>query len=61
MATNLAVVVDPEAPGRLTIRPMPEPTANFCFGDDDYRSLFVTASHSLYRFRVIVPGRRQGP
>jgi len=39
----------------------PEPTANFCFGDDDYRSLFVTASHSLYRFRVIVPGRRQGP
>ena len=28
MATNLAVVVDPEAPGRLTIRPMPEPTAD---------------------------------
>ena len=40
---------------------MPEPTANFCFGDDDYRSLFVTASNSLYRFRVIVPGRPQGP
>ena len=39
----------------------PEPTANFCFGDDDYRSLFVTASHSLYRCRVIVPGSRQGP
>ena len=39
----------------------PEPTANFCFGDDDYRSLFVTASHSLYRLRVIVPGSRQGP
>src|SRR5262245_29336284 len=28
MSTNLAVVVDPEAPGRLVIRPVPEPTAN---------------------------------
>src|SRR5207302_4408646 len=28
MATNLAVVVDPEAPGRLVIRPVPEPTAD---------------------------------
>src|SRR5262245_55755409 len=28
MSTNLAVVVDPEAPGRLVIRAVPEPTAN---------------------------------
>src|SRR5215475_9873087 len=28
MSTNLAVVVDPEAPGRLVIRPVPEPAAN---------------------------------
>ncbi len=28
MATNLAVVVDPDAPGRLVIRPVPEPTAD---------------------------------
>jgi NADPH:quinone reductase-like Zn-dependent oxidoreductase len=28
MSTNLAVVVDPAAPGRLVIRPVPEPTAN---------------------------------
>ena len=28
MSTNLAVVVDPEAPGRLVIRPVPQPTAN---------------------------------
>src|SRR5262245_65561799 len=28
MSTNLAVVVDPEAPGRLAIRPVPAPTAN---------------------------------
>src|SRR5256885_16991673 len=28
MTTNLAVVVDPEAPGRLVNRPVPEPTAD---------------------------------
>src|SRR5262245_66616481 len=28
MPTNLAVVVDPEAPGRLVIRAVPEPTAD---------------------------------
>jgi gluconolactonase len=53
-------VFDP-AGAILGVIEMPEPTANFCFGDDDYRSLFVTASHSLYRLRVIVPGSRQGP
>ena len=40
---------------------VPEYTANFCFGDDDFRSLFVTASTSLYRLRVKVPGTKQGP
>ena len=38
---------------------MPEPTANFCFGDDDRRSLYVTASTSLYRLRVATPGVAQ--
>src|SRR4029077_7079850 len=28
MPSNLAVVVDPETPGRLVIRPVPEPTAD---------------------------------
>src|SRR5207302_6800487 len=28
MAANLAVVVDPDAPGRLVIRTVPEPTAD---------------------------------
>jgi gluconolactonase len=37
---------------------MPEQTANFTWGDDDLRSLFITASTSLYRLRVRVPGRR---
>jgi gluconolactonase len=35
---------------------VPEYTANFAWGDDDYRSLFITASTSLYRIRVETPG-----
>ena len=43
--------------GRLVeVIEMPEPTANFAWGDDDLRSLFVTASTSLYRIRRTVPG-----
>jgi gluconolactonase len=38
---------------------VPEHTANFCWGDDDFRSLFITASTSLYRIRVAVPGTPQ--
>jgi gluconolactonase len=34
----------------------PEGTANFTFGGDDRRSLFITASTSLYRIEVNVPG-----
>jgi gluconolactonase len=45
----------------LGVIKVPEYTANFCFGDDDFRSLFVTASSSLYRLRVKVPGTPQGP
>jgi gluconolactonase len=40
---------------------VPEYTANFCFGDDDLRSLYVTASTSVYRLRVRTPGPAQGP
>ncbi len=36
----------------------PEVSANFAFGDDDLRSLYITASTSLYRLRVRVPGLR---
>lgn len=35
---------------------VPEVSANFTWGDDDLRSLFITASTSLYRVRVKVPG-----
>ena len=38
---------------------MPEGVANFCFGDDDLKSLYVTASTSLYRVRVATPGTAQ--
>jgi gluconolactonase len=38
---------------------MPEYTANFCHGDDDLRSLYVTASTSIYRLRVNIPGVAQ--
>jgi gluconolactonase len=35
---------------------VPEYTANMAWGDSDYRSLYVTASTSVYRLRVLVPG-----
>ncbi|OGK85239.1 MAG: gluconolactonase [Candidatus Rokubacteria bacterium GWC2_70_16] len=35
---------------------VPEYTANMAWGDADYRSLYVTASTSVYRLRVLVPG-----
>ena len=35
---------------------VPEHTANFAWGDADYRSLYITASTSVYRIRVRVPG-----
>ena len=41
----------------LAIILMPEKTANFCWGDGDMRSLYITASTSLYRLRTHVPGK----
>ena len=41
----------------LGVLHVPETAANFCWGDDDLKSLFITASTSLYRVRVQVPGR----
>jgi gluconolactonase len=35
---------------------MPEHTANFTWGDDDLCTLYITASSTLYRRRVNVPG-----
>ena len=36
---------------------MPEQAANFCWGGDDLRDLFIGASTTLWRVRVQAPGR----
>jgi len=49
-------VFDPEGISLGVIR-TPEPVANFAWGGAEYRTLFVTASSSLYRIAVETPGR----
>jgi gluconolactonase len=51
-------VFDPAGTCLGVIR-VPEHTANFAWGDADRRSLYITASTSLYRIRTRVPGRLQ--
>jgi len=51
-------VFAPDATPLGVIR-VPEYTANFCWGDDDLKSLYITASTSVYRVRVKVAGRPQ--
>ena len=41
---------------RLGVFAIPEYATNFVFGDDDLCSLYVTATTSIYRLRVQVPG-----
>jgi len=41
----------------LGVIQVPEVAANFTWGDDDLKTLYITASTSLYRTRVNVPGR----
>lgn len=48
-------VFDKHAKSLGVIR-MPEQTANFTWGDNDLCSLYITASSTLYRLRVNVPG-----
>jgi gluconolactonase len=50
-------VFDPEARA-LGVIQVPQVTANLAFGDEDLRGLFLTASTSLYRVRVKVPGQK---
>ena len=40
---------------------VPEHAANFCWGDADFSSLYITASSSVYRMHTEVPGRPQMP
>ena len=48
-------IVAPDGEKLAHIR-FPEKTANCGWGDADRCSLFVTASTSVYRFRVLIPG-----
>lgn len=48
-------VLSPEGRQLGTIA-LPEHVANFAWGDDDYRSLYITASTGLYRVRLEVAG-----
>ena len=40
-----------------TIR-LPETAANLAWGDEDGKTLYITASSSIYRIRLIIPGIR---
>lgn len=48
-------IFDPEG-AKIGLVPVPEVAANLCFGEDDGRTVFITASTSLYRIRVNVRG-----
>lgn len=45
---------------RLGVIAVPEVVANLNWGDGDYKSLYLTASTSLYRLRMRVAGNRLG-
>jgi gluconolactonase len=51
-------IMDPDATLIAHLH-FPEKTANLAWGDDDLRSLYVTATSSLYRLRTLVPGNPQ--
>ena len=40
----------------LGVLRVPETPSNMAWGDADYRSLYITATTSVYRIRVRVPG-----
>jgi gluconolactonase len=43
--------------GRIEV---PEVAANIAWGDRDFKTLYITASNSLYRIRLKIPGVRSG-
>ncbi|MFM9994165.1 MAG: SMP-30/gluconolactonase/LRE family protein [Phycisphaerales bacterium] len=53
-------VISAEGKHRGTFTP-PELPANFSFGDDDFRTLYMTARAGLYRVRLLVPGSVGAP
>ena len=53
-------IVSPEGKHLGTIE-APETPANIAWGDEDGRTLYMTARTGLYRIRLEVPGIRPGP
>jgi gluconolactonase len=53
-------VVSPEGK-HLGMIEAPETPANIAWGDDDARTLYMTARTGLYRIRLEIPGIRPGP
>jgi gluconolactonase len=53
-------VVDPDGERIGRIR-LPHHATNFCFGDADWRSLYITTHEFVYRMRVGIPGVPVGP
>ena len=45
---------------RLGTIPIPEQAANLNWGDEDWKSLYVTANTSVYRVQLAVAGHRLG-
>lgn len=43
---------------RLGVIHVPEDTANLAWGDEDWKSLYIAASTSIYRIRMLVAGNR---
>jgi gluconolactonase len=57
--TGMGVTIFDRTGKRIGNIPVPESwTANVCFGDKDFRSLYITASKSLYRIKLKVTGTR---
>lgn len=48
-------VLDP-AGIRIGVIPVPELPANLSWGDEDWKTLYITARSSLYRIRLSIPG-----
>jgi gluconolactonase len=52
-------VVSPNGTVRARIL-LPETTTNVAWGDSDWKTLYITASNTLYRVRMKVAGWQQG-
>jgi len=50
-------IISPQGKHLATIR-VPEIVSNVAWGDSDGKTLYITASTSLYRIRLLVPGLR---